>query len=209
MKIDYGDFDQHIPETGPAIIVANHPFGGADAIGLSGLCISKRPDYQVLANAITAELPGTKKWTIPLQILGEDGAIHSNRTAMKGALALLRAGGILVVFPAGAVSRRRPELGRVADPAWTGHVARLSTKTGSPVLPVRFFGKNPPWFEILGVIHPLLRSAWILRVFLAAHGHRLRFRAGSMIEAGSLRELNDTDEMTESIRMAVESIHEP
>jgi uncharacterized membrane-anchored protein YhcB (DUF1043 family) len=44
MKIDYGDFDQHIPETGPAIIVANHPFGGADAIGLSGLCISKRPD---------------------------------------------------------------------------------------------------------------------------------------------------------------------
>jgi hypothetical protein len=30
-----------------------------------------------------------------------------------------------------------------------------------------------------------------------------------MIEAGALRELNDTDEMTESIRMAVESIHEP
>jgi len=209
MTMDHGNLEQHIPDTGSAIIVANHPFGGADAIALSGLCISKRPDTQVLANAITAELPGTEKWTIPLQILGEDGATHSNRAAMKGALALLRAGGILIVFPAGAVSRWRTDLGRVADPVWTGHVARLSTKTGSPVLPVRFFGKNPPWFEILGVIHPLLRSALILRVFLAARGQSLRFRAGPMIEADALSELNDIDEMTGSIRMAVESIPEP
>ena len=54
MTMDHGNLDQHIPETGPAILVANHPFGGADAIALIGLCISKRPDTQVLANAITA-----------------------------------------------------------------------------------------------------------------------------------------------------------
>lgn len=209
MTMDHGNLEQTIPDTGPAIIVANHPFGGADAIALSGLCISKRPDTRVLANAITAELPGTEKWTIPLQILGEDGATHSNRAAMKESLSLLRAGGILIVFPAGAVSRWRTDLGRVADPTWTGHVARLSTKTGAPVLPVRFFGKNPAWFEILGVIHPILRSALIVRVFLAARGQCLRFCAGPMIEADTLREQKAADKMTEFIRMAVESIPEP
>lgn len=209
MTMDYGDLVDRIPSSGAAIVVANHPFGGADAIALTGLCARKRPDTRVLANAITAELPGTEKWTIPLEILGETGATQSNRGAMKQSLSLLRSGGILVVFPAGAVSRWRRDLGRVADPEWTDHVARLAAKTGVPVLPVRFFGKNPPWFEFLGAIHPILRSALIVRVFLAGRGQKVMCRPGSSIGSESLVRLGDTAKMTAAIRSAVESIPEP
>lgn len=209
MTMDAAGLIDQIPANGPAIVVANHAFGGADAIALSGLCAQKRPDTRVLANAITAELPGISKWTIPLEILGEDGATHSNRSAMKQSLAVLRNGGILVVFPAGAVSRWRNDLGRVADPEWTDHVARLSTKTDTPVLPVRFFGRNPCWFEILGALHPIIRSALIVRVFLAASGQRVVFRAGKMIESHTLAKLDDVKEMTAIIREQVESIPEP
>ena len=204
-----GDLWDRIPSSGPVIIIANHPFGGADAIALSGLCLRKRKDTRVLANAITAQLPGAADWLIPLQILGENGATRSNRGAMKEALALLRSGGLLVVFPAGAVSHWRSDLGKVADPEWSEHVARLSTKTGAPVLPVRFFGTNPTWFEILGVLHPMIRSALIVRVFLATRGGKIVFRGGEMVESTALKEMPDAKTMTAHLRNTVETIPAP
>lgn len=209
MVMDHAGLDRLIPKSGPAIVVANHPFGGADAIALSALCMQQRQDCKIMANAIVSQLPGTQQWTIPLQILGEDGATQANRAAMKESLKLLRQGGLLIVFPAGAVSRWRNEIGKVADPVWSEHVARLAAKTGSPVLPVRFFGQNPAWFEILGILHPIIRSALIVRAFLAARYQKIVFRGGKMIEADSLLKLDDTNEMTSFIRSSVESIPEP
>lgn len=209
MTTAQNDLETSIPSSGAAIIVANHPFGGADAIALCGLCIAQRPDTKVFANAITAELPGTAEFSIFLQILGEKGATQTNRFAMKEALAHLRAGGVLVVFPAGGVSRWRNDLTQVADPEWSEHVARLAQKTATPVLPVKIFGRNPTWFELLGAIHRIVRSALIVRVFLASRSHEIRLKAGKIIEPQQLREADDAAEVTKMLREAVESIREP
>lgn len=208
MTMDYADFAQQLPQKGPCIVVANHAFGGADALALSGICVQLRSDTRILANAMTAELPGISEWTIPLQILGEDGATHTNRLAMKKAMEVLWSGGLLVVFPAGAVSRWQAELGRVADPKWSDHVARLAVNSSATVIPVRFFGRNPAWFELLGRIHPVLYSALILRVFLAARAQRIKFRAGNRIETDNLRKLESVQDITFALRQAVESIKE-
>lgn len=208
MPIHHEGLIERLPDTGACIVVSNHPFGGADAIALTGVCIARRPDTRVLANAVTAGLPGASAWTIPLQIMGEDGATRSNRGAMKEALAHLNAGGVLVVFPSGAVSRWRSELGRVADPEWSDHVARLAVHAGVPVIPVRFFGKNPSWFEVLGVIHPMLRSALLIRVFLSSRGKALRFCAGAGIPAETLGNIRGKKDKTAMLRAAVEEIWE-
>ncbi len=209
MVMDHGSLDEKIPVSGGVVMIANHPFGGADAIALSAFCIRKRPDTRVLANAITADLPGAGRWMIPLQILGQDGAIHANRGAMKKALTHLRSGGVLVVFPSGAVSHWRNDLARVADPAWSGHVARLAIKTGSPVVPVKFFDRNPDWYEVLGALHPIMHTVMIVRVFLGSRGRTIRFRGGERIEADVLREFANTVDVTEFLRSAVDSIGEP
>ncbi len=206
MQLDYGDLLEKIPETGSVIVIANHPFGGADAIALSGLCIQKRLDVKVLANAMGARLPGMKQWTIPLQILGEDGATQSNRAAMKDALGHLRSGGVLVVFPAGAVSRWRNDLGRIADPPWSEHVARLALKTQTSVLPVKIFGHNPGWFELLGRIHPMVRSALIVRVCLSSRGQLIRCRASKLISVEKLEEREKNKSLTRYLREKVEEI---
>lgn len=208
LALDGGEWMDRIPKKGRGIVVANHPFGGADAIALAGICAKVRPDCKIMANAMSSDLPGTKRWTIPLQIMGEEGAAASNREAMVAALKLLREDGLLVVFPAGAVSRWQSKYGRVTDPEWSSHIARLATKTRSPVLPVRFFGRNPGWFEILGAIHPMLRAVLVVRVFLAAKGRSVKFRAGNMIPASALDGL-DAVEATKVMREAVESIREP
>lgn len=209
MVLDYGDLQERIPREGSVVIVANHPFGGADAIALTGVCAEYRPDTKVLANAMSSDLSGTAKWTIPLHIMGESGSTRMNRLAMKVSLDHLRSGGLLVVFPAGAVSRWRNDLARIADPEWSQHIARLVTKTSSPVLPVRFFGNNPLWFELLGTVHPMLRSALIVRTFLMCSGKSVRFRAGKLLMEKHLSAESTTEGVTQVMRNAVESIVEP
>ncbi|MFK7911801.1 MAG: 1-acyl-sn-glycerol-3-phosphate acyltransferase [Akkermansiaceae bacterium] len=209
MPTDYGDLTDKIPGSGSVVVIANHAFGGADAIALTGLCAAQRSDTKVLANAMSSDLPGTSGWTIPLHIMGEDGAVKMNRHAMKASLDHLNDEGLLVVFPAGAVSRWRNDLGRVADPEWSTHVARLAQKAYSPVLPVRFFGKNPIWFELLGVLNPILRSSLIVRAFLTMKGKPVIFRAGDLIESADKRFKKPSNTITQSLRSAVESIDEP
>ena len=49
---------QSLPENSGAIIVANHPFGGADAIALCSLCAEYRPDdSKILANSVVYHAP--------------------------------------------------------------------------------------------------------------------------------------------------------
>ncbi|MGB0991024.1 MAG: 1-acyl-sn-glycerol-3-phosphate acyltransferase [Akkermansiaceae bacterium] len=203
-----GMLENSIPKSGAAIVIANHLFGGTDAISLAGICLRNRPDTLVMANAMTGELPGMQQVLIPLNIMGEEGATQANMDAMKRSLTHLRKGGVLVVFPAGAVSRWRDDLGRVADPEWSPHVARLARKVGVPVLPVKYFGECPLWFHLLGALHPIVRSALILRVFLSSKGKPIHYRAGKLLTVEQLRGCADDAEATSMMRSSVELIEE-
>ncbi|MEI6676155.1 MAG: hypothetical protein WCO57_13365, partial [Verrucomicrobiota bacterium] len=45
-RIDHGSVEA-IPEAGPVIVVANHPFGGADALVLAHLLAARRKDMKM------------------------------------------------------------------------------------------------------------------------------------------------------------------
>ncbi len=138
---------------------------------------------------------------LPLEILGGEGATRKNLGVLKQTLAHLRTGGAVVVFPAGAVSHWQWETACVEDPPWPLHTARIVRKSGAQVLPVRVFGKNGPLFQILGAIHPLLRSALLVRAFLALKGQAVRCRAGNLLKACDLP--RDPEELTAALRAAV------
>ena len=105
--------------------------------------------------------------------------------ALREALAHVRGGGVLVLFPGGAVSHWQWGSRRVEDPPWPTHAARLILKAGAPVVPVRFFGRNGNLFQLAGLVHPALRTALIPRAFLAMRGKTLRCAAGERLDPGS------------------------
>ncbi|WP_338288877.1 1-acyl-sn-glycerol-3-phosphate acyltransferase [Luteolibacter sp. LG18] len=195
-----------IPATGGAIVVANHPFGGADALTLIALCLRARRDFTILANEMAAAAPGVGHWFLPLSILGDRAAARQNALTLRAALEHLRGGGLLAVFPAGEVSTWRRHLGQVADGPWSPHIAALARKAGVPVLPVRFFGENPPWFHVAGAIHPLVRTALLPRVILSRRGHRVVCRAGDLIE---IADIQGSADATELLRRKMESVPLP
>ena len=169
------DFAAAIPESGPVVVMANHPFGGADALALGTLCAARRPDTLMLANEMAARVPGPGKLMIPLSILGGEGSARKNAPSLRRALEHLKNGGLLMVFPSGEVASWRGSA--VEEGAWSPHVAALALKSGAELVTVKFSGKAPWWFHLAGGIHPLVRTALLPRVLLCTRGETVHCRA--------------------------------
>ncbi len=195
-----------LPKSTGAMIIANHPFGGADAMAMSSLCAGNRPhDSKILANSLVYSAPKFKDYLLPLKILSEPNAARHNLKTLKTAANHVTAGGILGVFPAGGVSHYQPDQCKITDGPWSEHIARIAMKTKVPVIPVKFFGKNPLWFQILGKMHPLLRAALIPRALLIMKHQTIKCRAGAIIDHETLAKAENP---TSFLRDAVYRIKE-
>ena len=178
LQADAPGFSKAVPSTGPVIVMANHPFGGADALALGSLCRSRRQDSLLLANRMTADIPGIGPLTIPLSILNEDAAARDNARSLRAALQHLRSGGLLACFPSGEVASLRN--GRVAEGPWSPHMAALALKTQATLVVVSFPGQAPDWFHQAGKLHPMVRTALLPRVLLSMHGQTISCRTSNI-----------------------------
>jgi putative hemolysin len=170
------NFATAIPDSGPVVVMANHPFGGADALALGTLCTARRADTLMLANEMAAQVvPGPGEAMIPLSILGGEGSARKNAPSLRRALEHLRNGGLLAVFPSGEVASWKGSA--VEEGRWSPHVAALALKSRAALVTVKFHGKTPFWFHLSGGIHPLVRTALLPRVLLCMRGHTVRCRA--------------------------------
>ncbi len=180
-----------IPKQGPVVAVANHPFGLIEGAILPSLFLSVRPDVKVMANHLLAALPETNQLCIFVDPYGGEKAARANRKGLRDAMAWLKQGGMLTVFPAGEVSRLNLKERSITDPEWNHHVARLIRITGATVLPVYFLGANGPWFQLLSCLHPRVRTALLPHEFFNKHNSTIEVRIGSPIAAAKLRAYQD------------------
>src|ERR1022692_1333715 len=204
LRVDAAD-TARIPTTGPVVVVANHPFGMLDGAVLAVLLTRVRPDVKVMTNYLLRDVPELAQHCIfvdPFQSdrAGDAHSIDVNRSAVREALAWLRDGGMLAVFPAGEVSHWQLPQAEIADPAWNHTAARLVRKTGAAALPVYFCGRNSVSFHLFGMIHPRLRTAFLLQEFLQQEGRTVEVRVGSEIPGDSVAGTADDREAIEYLR---------
>jgi putative hemolysin len=104
---------------------------------------------------------------------------------------------MLAMFPAGEVSHWQMPQGAVADPQWNGTATRLIRLTGAAALPVYFCGRNSFGFQVVGMIHPRVRMAFLLQEFLQQSGKSVALRVGSAISADSIASIANDRTATE------------
>ncbi len=190
-----------IPHEGPCLIVANHPYGLLEGILLTALLSRVRPDFRFLANGLLAAVPEIKGLVIPVDVFsGGERAAFSNRKPLADAVSWLRNGGMLVVFPAGIVSSWDWRQNSVIDPQWNRAVARIASLTKSPVLPLYFAGRNSIPFQLMGMIHPILRTMRLPAEFANKRGVRFEVRVGSIVKPKELAEQGGPDAQTAYLR---------
>lgn len=175
-----------IPTCGPLLVVANHPFGALDGLILTSLLQRVRPDVRFLANHLLARIPEMRETCLFVDPFGGPTAAIRNRAAMKSAVRWVAGGGALGVFPAGEVSHFTWASRCITDPPWSDSVARLALRTGATVVPIYFDGQNSRLFQILGLIHPRLRTALLPRELLRLRGKTIRVEVGTPISAQRL-----------------------
>ena len=199
LRVDAAD-QARIPATGPVVVVANHPYGMLDGAILTVLLTRVRPDAKVLTNFLLADIPELAEHCIFVDPFHTDRSAESNRRAMRQALAWLQQGGMLAMFPAGEVSHWQMPAAQIADPEWNATAVRLMRHSEASALPVYFCGHNSVGFQLLSMVHPKLRGAFLLQEFLQQEGKTVDVRVGTPIDRDAIASLPDDREATEYLR---------
>jgi putative hemolysin len=191
---------KRIPETGPAVIVANHPYGIAEGLIMAVLLDSVRPDWKILTNAQLAGVREFGEYMVPVDPFGSREAAVHNRVPLRRSIEWLERGGALAAFPAGEVAHIDWKQRTVADPEWKSTAARLALRARCPVIPIYFEGANSLAFHLAGVLHPTLRTVGLAKELAKLSGKAIRLRAGSPIAPAVLMGFRDAENATQYLR---------
>jgi putative phosphoserine phosphatase / 1-acylglycerol-3-phosphate O-acyltransferase len=143
--VPYARFDitgtEHIPATGPAIVVANHrSYFDTVAIGLTMAKTGRAPRF--LGKKEVFDAPVVGQAARAMGGIRVDRGSGSNEPLEEAARAL-RAGQVVVLMPQGTIPRGEAFFDPVLKGRWGA--ARLAAMTRAPVIPVGLWGTEQVW----------------------------------------------------------------
>ncbi|RZQ56386.1 GNAT family N-acetyltransferase [Pseudidiomarina tainanensis] len=168
----------NIPTEGRLIIVANHPIGSLDGLALLKLVSGVRSDVKILANNLLQAIEPLHELLIPVPVFKARGnAVRSE--PLKRLYKHLEGEGALIVFPAGEVSRLRPQ--GVRDHHWHTGFLKMALRAQAPVLPIHVKAHNSAWFYGASMLYkPLATLLLVQEMFRQQRGH-IDFRIGELV----------------------------
>jgi len=199
LSLDAAD-QARIPTSGPVVVVANHACGMLDDAILTVLLTRVRPDVKVLANFLLGDVPEIGQHCILMDPFHTDHSLESNRRAVRQALAWLEQGGMLAMFPGAELPHWQMPPVQIAGPQWNDAAVRLIRRSGASALPVYFCGRNSVGSQLLGMVHPKLRTAILLQEFLRQEGKTVEVRVGSEIPCDAVAAMHSDREAIEYLR---------
>jgi putative hemolysin len=189
-----------IPEKGPVVVVANHPFGGIEGLMLADLLLTVRRDVKIMANFMLNRIPQLRELIIPVDPFGRTHSARANIRPIREAVRWVKEGGMLLVFPAGEVSHMKISEREVADPPWNPVVGTIVRHAKASVLPVFFQGRNRALFHAAGFLHRRLRTAMLARELLNKCNTVIPFKIGSPIPFRWLKRHTDDQRLVNYLR---------
>ena len=201
-----GDEYLNIPVNGPFITISNHAYGGIDGIILLKILPSIRPDFKILLNFLLAKIKPIEEFGIKVNPFETIPHVQSSYSGLKESLAYLKDGHPVGIFPAGEVASFHFNTWKVTDKKWPHSILKLIRKSRVPVIPVFFDGHNSMMFQLLGMIHPTLRTACLPSEMFNKSGKTIRVRIGRPISVRDQDRLGDIQEYGRYLRMRTFSL---
>lgn len=186
--LEYFDLDylvssrdlENIPPTGRVVVVANHPLGALDALSLIQMISRVRSDIRVVANDLLSALEPLGDLLLPVDNLGGG----SSRKGIKQVYAALEREELVIIFPAGEVSRLRPN--GVRDVRWKGGFLQFASRTDAPLLPIFIDARNSPLFYAVSMLYKPVAALLLVGEMFRQHSNTISFRIGELVPAAHL-----------------------
>ena len=190
---------KRLPKNGAYITISNHPLGGIDGILLLKLMLEQRQDFKIIANFLLHRIAPLKPYVMPVNPFENKKDIKSSVAGFKSAIAHLRDGHPLGIFPAGEVSTYKDDK-LIIDKPWEEAAMKLIQKAEVPVVPIYFHAKNSRLFYQLSRISDTLRTAKLPSELLTQKHRIIKVRIGNPIKVDSQKEHDSLPEFTEFLR---------
>jgi putative hemolysin len=203
VEADLDKLARELPAAGPVVVVANHPYGVLDGIVIGWLVRRVREDFRILTHAVLYKAPEVRPWLLPVDFSGTPEAQRTNLASRRSAHELLEKGGVVVVFPAGAVSTSPDRMGRTpaVDSPWQPFIAQLIQRHQAPVLPVYFGGQNSRLFQIASHVSQTLRLSLLFKEVHDRMGTPIEVNIGDLLEAAELEGLPSRQAVVDRLRV--------
>ena len=152
-----------IPRKGPVVVVANHPHGMIDGMIFADLIGRVRPDYRILTRSLLTSIDEVAgSYMIPVPFPHDPDAQRKGVEMRAKAMAHLKEGGVVALFPSGVVASSKTWWGPAVEEEWNVFTAKMIRRSGATVLPVRFPGQNSRAYQIANQVSPMLRQGLLL-----------------------------------------------
>jgi putative hemolysin len=197
---------RNIPVNGPFITISNHAYGGIDGMILFKLLHSTRPDFKILMNFLLGKIKPIEGYALKVNPFEKISSGQSSYAGLKETLHHLKQGHPIGLFPAGEVASLNINTGNVTDKKWPHSVLKLIRKARVPIIPIYFEGHNGFFFNLLGLIHPMLRTARLPAELFNKTGKTIHVRIGRPISVREQDRLGDINDFGKYLRMRTFSL---
>ncbi|MCR9148018.1 MAG: lysophospholipid acyltransferase family protein [Rhodobacteraceae bacterium] len=152
-----------IPKDGPVVVVANHPHGLVDGMILADLIGRRRTDYKILTRALLTGIDEVAaSYMISVPFPHEPDAQRKSVEMRAKAMAHLKEGGVISVFPSGVVASSDTLFGPVMEREWNVFTAQMIRRSGARVVPIFFPGANTRAYQMANCLSSTLRQSLLL-----------------------------------------------
>ncbi len=151
-----------IPKTGPLVVVANHPSGLVDGMVMAEMVNRVRSDFKILTRSLLTGIPEVEEFMIPVPFPHEENARELGLQMRDETMKHLKAGGAIIIFPAGKVAMSEGWWGPAVEAEWNVFTHKMVKSSGATILPIFFPGQNSRAFQIANQISDTLRQGLLL-----------------------------------------------
>jgi len=198
-EIHNGDYSA-IPPTGPVLAIANHPYGVIDGLILCALMAEVRQDYKIITHRVLRQAPAVMDKILPIDFDETKAALENNLHSRAEAMRHLKAGGAVIIFPAGAISLAPKLVGTAIDGRWKNFAAKLAEIPCTTTLPFYFHGRNSLLYQIARRISVTLGYSLMFREICKMIGNTVTLHMRQPIKAESLAALGSRANITRYLR---------
>lgn len=173
---------KNLPQKGPLIFIANHPFGVVDGLIMGKIAAESREQFSILANAVLGgQDPRIEQNLLPVDFAETREASLVNISTRRMAIEKLAQGEAIVVFPGGGIATAPKVFGKAEELEWKNFTAQMIQRSKATVVPIFFHGQNSPLFHLASKMGPTFRLGLALREVKRTIGKTVHLTIGDPI----------------------------